>query len=285
MLFKSSIFVLKSQPHDFEAHGLIKSLHSTTSTHIIEMAGIRCFCGSSFADEERFKRHATAQGHRLLCGCGALFKTETGVLQHQRDVPHHAKGGYIEHFVLKAKQPVVNSHASTSSSADDTLKCCFCPAKKPFGDWSALKLHQEAKHPTCPATFCKMTFHDKKGSAAQLQLMGHQKASGHCYCAEHDEFFKTMKDFEAHKREIGHIDFKCADCDRQFTTEQGFDDHLKVCNTAERKKEEKETEERAAAAFAKAEEDALRCEACDRDFRTLKGLLLHRNSVSKLLPW
>jgi hypothetical protein len=179
----------------------------------------------------------------------------------------------------------VDSAVSSAPLTKDAFKCHFCPARKPFTNLPALASHQFDKHPTCPAVACKATFHDKKGITAKEQLTGHQKASGHCYCAEHDDVFKTTKDFAAHKREFGHIDFKCADCERQFNAQRGFDDHLKVCNAAERKMEEKEIEERAAAALAKAEEEALRCEACDRDFRTLNGLLLHRNSVTKLLLW
>ncbi|KAK3702492.1 hypothetical protein LTR37_014854 [Vermiconidia calcicola] len=235
------------------------------------MAPVACFCGASFADVELLSQHANSQGHRFMCSCGVKFATYTSIVRHQSVVKHGAEVGYTELPALKGY-----TTASTTDKKDESMKCPFCPNKKPFKTNLALSHHKADVHPTCPS--CNQTFHDKRDLSAPQQLHGHQKAANHNYCAEHDLAFDTDQKFAAHKRATVHITgFECLDCGRDFSTQRGLDDHLNACPA--KTKQNTTEEERAAAALAGAEEANLRCEPCDRKFKDLNGFRMHKASV------
>ena len=208
-----------------------------------------------------------------MCGCGALFKGTAQLRHHQSTGEHPASKVSSEH-------PALQHLASTPSAATDasSLKCGFCPDRKAFKDAASLNQHMVEKHPTCPT--CKQSFHGntRVETSAHAQLLGHQKATGHCHCDQHNLAFRTVAGLAAHKRAEVHITgFGCMDCEREFGTQKGLDDHLKACPAQTKKIADHE--ECARATLAAAEEAQLRCESCDRNFKNLKAFKQHKASV------
>lgn len=234
------------------------------------MTAVTCFCGASFASVDLLYHHAMNQGHVIKCGCGTLFKGLGQMKHHQSATNHYASTEHTEHPELKN----YNVDATAAADAGTTpLKCVFCPSKDAFKDAASLKQHMFDKHPTCPT--CKETF---LGDTASKKLFGHQKAANHCYCHEHDCNFRNSAALANHKRNETHVTgFGCIDCKRDFETEQALDRHIEVCRA--QTKQNVGEEERAKAAFTAAEEQKLRCEACKKDFKDLKGFRQHKASV------
>lgn len=104
---------------------------------------------------------------------------------------------------------------------------------------------------------------------------------GHCYCHEHSLAFTNDRAFRNHERAEPHVTgFECLDCGRHYTTQRGLDDHLKSCQAKDPDRlASSGPSNTAAAAFAAFEEENLRCESCNRTFKSLAAQRQHKSSV------
>ncbi|KAK5112313.1 hypothetical protein LTR85_011585 [Meristemomyces frigidus] len=219
-----------------------------------------CFCGAAFAKVESLRQHAMDKGHRFKCSCGSLFKSVERVQQHQGGKKHTLPTYQVEH-------PSFADEFTEVPDASTRQACRLCNR---LFNTNALQVHVNDKHETRPT--CGQAY------TASDQLVGHQKAAGHCYCAEHGLAFSNSAALREHKRAEPHVTgFECLICTRGFTTQQGLDDHLQ-----DKTHPEVNTAEYSAAAEATrtaADEANLYCEECERSFIHLTAYRQHKNSV------
>ncbi|KAM0723407.1 hypothetical protein Q7P37_000393 [Cladosporium fusiforme] len=218
----------------------------------------RCFCGAVFITVDAINKHIVSQGHLLQCTCGCLLGDFQKLENHQHDVEHPTKTSFT-----KQKHKV---------SAGRT-KCVLC--NKQFRQIDGLRQHALDKHAFCP--LCEQVF-DTKATCHR-----HQMASNHCYCAEHGKAFSADADLKQHKRGGAHTGgFECTDCQRSFRSCRALDDHLnseghsRVVNALADEKRKVDTD---AKRLVRQEEIDLRCDACNKNFRTLRAFKQHKESL------
>ncbi|KAI6914673.1 hypothetical protein KC318_g830 [Hortaea werneckii] len=231
-----------------------------------------CFCGAAFISLDLLYQHAVDQGHRFMCSCTRVFKTEQNVKDHQRDSgPGHPCPSIIEHPAFagyettKSAQDVQHQTAAAASQYP-----CYQCNKLKFKTFKALQLHIQDKHAICPT--CKQIFSTKQHRS------NHQKQMGHCYCREHDQQFLSTDGFRAHKHAVTHVkDFICTVCNnREFSTRQGLDDHLRdFIHTISPSQADYAASQ---AARLRTEQRNRYCLDCEKQFRSLTAFSQHKAS-------
>ncbi|KAI7160383.1 glycosyltransferase family 21 protein [Hortaea werneckii] len=231
-----------------------------------------CFCGATFISLDLLYQHAVDQGHRFMCSCTRLFKTEQNVKNHQRDSgPSHPCPSIIEHPALAgyetAKSAQDEQHQTAAAASQYP---CYSCNKVKFKTFKDLQFHIKDKHAICPT--CNQTFSTKQHRS------NHQKQMGHCYCREHDQQFLSTDGFKAHKRAVTHVkDFICTICNnREFSTQQGLDDHLRdFIHTFSPSQADDAASQ---AARLRTEQRNRYCLDCGKQFRSLKAFCQHKAS-------
>lgn len=227
----------------------------------------QCPCGAKFGGMAQLMKHVAQAGHLLSCGCGRLFRDEKSLDDHVRDTGHLQDA---DTSTDTAVPPAATEKPASSNASPDAHICLVCNTK--LFSAQILERHMRRKHRNWPCPTCDQCYPSPE------QRIGHQQATGHCYCAEHDIVFDSKATFASHNRNIHITAFECVDCERTLESQIALDDHLKsdghaavVKAAAERAKKEKDA--------AVAEESKLRCEECDRDFKNIKAFRQHKDSV------
>ncbi|KAI7363919.1 hypothetical protein KC354_g6106 [Hortaea werneckii] len=231
-----------------------------------------CFCGAAFISLDLLCQHAVDQGHRFMCSCTRLFKTEQNVKNHQRDSgPNHPCPSIIEHPALAGYETARSSQdeQQQTAAAASQYPCYLCNKFK-FKTSKDLEFHTKDKHAMCPT--CRQKFLTKQHRS------NHQKQMGHCYCREHDLEFPSTDEFRAHKRAVTHVkDFTCIICNnREFSTQQGLDDHLREFSHTLRSS--KANDAGSQAARLGVEQRNRYCLDCKKQFPSLKAFCQHKSS-------
>ncbi|KAI7249512.1 hypothetical protein KC343_g6167 [Hortaea werneckii] len=231
-----------------------------------------CFCGAAFISLDVLYQHAVDQGHRFMCSCTRVFKTEQNVKDHQRDSgPGHPSPSITEHPAL-AGYETANSVQEAQHQVSHAAKrhpCHHCNKSK-FKSFDALQSHLKDTHAICPT--CKQTFPTKQDCSS------HRKQLGHWYCREHDQEFSSIDELRAHNRAQTHVkDFTCMICtNREFGTQQGLDDHLRDVHPTGGLSQGSDAASEAARLRTK--ERNLYCLDCKQQFQSLTALYQHRAS-------
>ncbi|KAI6792482.1 hypothetical protein KC361_g6712 [Hortaea werneckii] len=231
-----------------------------------------CFCGAAFISLDLLYQHAIDQGHRFMCSCTRLFKTEQNVENHQRDSgPAHPLPSITEHPALAGYETArYTQDAQHQKAADASQYPCYQCNKMKFKSFNDLQFHIKDKHAICPT--CNQTFPTKQHRS------NHQKQMGHCYCREHDQEFESTDEFRSHKRGATHVkDFTCIICkNREFSTQQGLDDHLRdFVHTRTSSQADDATSQ---AARLRTEQRNRYCLDCEKQFSSPKAFCQHKAS-------
>lgn len=234
---------------------------------------LRCLCGASYGTKEHLFHHAVERAHLYKCECGYLFGSQQAVNIHVQDAKHATTNNAPQRLSL------LDEAYAPSVDPTSQRKCGLC-ADEAFDKSEQLDQHLTDKHHACPVC------HQVLDSAATRLL--HQRSMHHYYCEEHDQAFVSFASLALHKRKMEHVTgFECVVCDKSFQTNRALESHLlseghQRKEDAAAKKDEKEAA--AAAALTEQEEKDLRCEACNRSFRTLDDLRKHRVASRKHKP-
>ncbi|KAI6827729.1 hypothetical protein KC332_g10040 [Hortaea werneckii] len=231
-----------------------------------------CLCGAAFLTLDLLYQHSIEKGHRFMCSCTRKFKTEQNVKDHQRDSgPGHPCPSIIEHPALtgyeKAKSVQDEQHPECDAAKQHP---CYLCNKMKFKTDKDLQFHIRDKHAICPT--CNQRFPTKQHRS------NHQKQMGHCYCREHAQEFPSTDEFRAHKRAATHVkDFICTICNnREFSTQQGLDDHLRdFVHTVRSSQADDATSQ---AARLRIEQRNRYCLDCEKQFPSLKAFHQHKAS-------
>ncbi|PPJ51507.1 hypothetical protein CBER1_07961 [Cercospora berteroae] len=225
-------------------------------------AALKCLCGQSFANPQDRHKHQQARGHILFCSCNRPCKNANSLKQHQLDTSHSGQKTYAG---LEVKPPPPPRNV-----------CPIC--NKKCANEDGRMAHESDKHPACPT--CQQHF------ASRPQRDGHQIVTGHSYCDEHCELFASLDAYTKHKGDSEHVkSYECVDCDRAFASQRALDHHLESAGHAAAtlaaldRANETESAAAAQALAAAKEEESLRCEQCQRDFKSLQGFKDHKASV------
>ena len=212
-----------------------------------DMASVACFCGEAFESVNLLTHHADTRDHRFMCSCGVLFKTHTSTLLHQGAVSHISES-YIEHPALRENGSLKKNgpgHTTTDNPFQSpplrkpeqlhptmANECNLCwrnnDRDEVFASEMALAVHKETSHLRCP--ICSKMFHGSRDDRvpASARLAEHQKRAGHCYCAEHDQQYRTNEDLKLHLTNDHKMGLQCVYCDRRFD-KADFGTHLLEC--------------------------------------------------------
>lgn len=236
-----------------------------------------CFCGAAFISLDVLYQHAVDQGHRFMCSCTRVFKTEQNVKDHQRDSgPGHPSPSITEHPALAGYETAksVQDEEHQTAAAASQYPCYLCNKMK-FKTSKDLDFYVKDKHAICPT--CNQRFPTKQHRS------NHQKQMGHCYCREHAQEFQSTDEFRAHKRAATHVkDFICTICNnREFSTQQALDDHLRDFVHTVRSSQADDAKSQAAR--LRIEQRNRYCLDCEKQFPSLKAFHQHKAS-SKHYP-
>lgn len=258
-------FVCKFSCFHHQTHILIEGPRARMSANMV------CLCGSEFSTQAMLDLHARDKGHFLRCSCHRLFATLRDVQKHEQDT-HPSSTGNIN-FLARSRNP------SPSPAPTSRHICHTC--NRTLANEDGLVMHRQAKYPSCP--ICKESFDSSD------QLEGHQRATLHCYCAEHSLMFASAAQHRNHDRGLLHATFGCISCERTFHTDEGLLHHLSSVghsNVERVVQAQAAADARASsntrAGFATPDEEAnLRCDDClhRRRFKTVKALRQHKRSV------
>ena len=124
--------------------------------------------------------------------CHRAFTTGAGLGQHGRD----SHPDEVQNFAKEVK-----SGQDGPSSQPDKAQNMLAPS------W--------------PCVVCKTKFSTK------VNLRSHQRATNHCFCRQHRQYFASKASATAHYNGFEHVShFHCCDCSRDFISEQALNQHL-----------------------------------------------------------
>ena len=188
-----------------------------------------------------------------------------------RDINSTRRGStdFVVCQVQKDDQHLLDEHLKSCTLANPVpqlLSYGLCD--KSFVAESGLQQHIANRHYVCPV--CNQNFR------TAYQPMGHQRASAHCFCAEHRQASKNEAALKAHDRSIQHVTyFECLLCDRAFKTQQGLFDQVNDYKHSEIDAAMNSN----ARTVETAGEANLYCESCDRKFVHIGAYHQHKHPV------